>query len=329
MKSCLVIGSNSFSGSNFINFLLNKKIKVFGISRSNEIDSVFLSYKRNYNIKNYKFYKINIKKNTNKIIKIIKKNKIQYIINFASQGMVAESWIKPLDWYETNTIAQIKLFEDLKKIKFKKYMHVSTPEVYGDTSNKINENHHHNPSTPYAISRSATDLHLIGLSKFFKFPVVFSRAANVYGPGQQLYRIVPKTIMCVKKKIKINIHGGGYSKRSFIHINDATKAYFDILQKGKIGSIYHVSNNNFVTIKNLVKIIIKTLNKNPKKVINLEKKDRTGKDRAYLLNSKKIFRELKFNSKINLITGIKDTINWIEKNFSKLKKYNLEYKHKK
>jgi dTDP-glucose 4,6-dehydratase len=329
MKSCLVIGSNSFSGSNFINFLLDKKIKVFGISRSNEIDSVFLPYKKNYNIKNYKFYKINIKKNVNKIIKIIKKNKIQYIINFASQGMVAESWISPLDWYETNTLAQIKLFESLKKIKFKKYMHVSTPEVYGDSYKKITEGYFHNPSTPYAISRSATDLHLIGLSKFFNFPVVFSRAANVYGPGQQLYRIVPKTIMCVKKKIKINVHGGGSSKRSFIHINDATKAYFDILEKGKIGSIYHVSNDNFLTIKNLVKIIIKTLNKNPKKFINLEKKDRTGKDSAYFLDSKKIIRELKFKPKINLMIGIKDTINWVEKNFSKLKKYNLEYKHKK
>ena len=107
------------------------------------------------------------------------------------------------------------------------------------------------------------------------------------------------------------------------------KALELILEKGKIGSIYHVSNNNFLTIKNLVKIIIKTLNKNPKKFINLEKKDRTGKDSAYFLDSKKIIRELKFKPKINLITGIKDTINWVEKNFSKLKKYNLEYKHKK
>ena len=112
-KKFLVIGSNSFSGSHFINFLLDKNIEVVGLSRSKEINPVFLKYKKNFNINKFKFYKLNINNNLNFIKKVILSFKPAYIVNFASQSMVAESWIYPNDWYRTNVISQIKLFDFL------------------------------------------------------------------------------------------------------------------------------------------------------------------------------------------------------------------------
>ena len=104
-----VLGSNSFSGSNYINLLLNKGYKVTGISRSKEINSVYLKYKTNKNLNLLEFYKLDLNKDLNKIVNLIQKKKPSVIVNFIAQGMVAESWKSPEDWYQTNIVSQVKL----------------------------------------------------------------------------------------------------------------------------------------------------------------------------------------------------------------------------
>jgi dTDP-glucose 4,6-dehydratase len=328
-KKILVIGSNSFSGSNFIKILLKKGHSVIGISRSNELKSFFLPYKDQKIKNNFEFYKIDLNKNLNRLIKIIKKEKFSFIANFAAQGMVNESWKKPIDWYQTNIISQIKLIEELKKFSFiKKYMHVTTPEVYGSTT-QIKNDWSFKPSTPYAISRAASDYHLKALFLNSNFPVVFTRAANVYGSGQQLYRIVPKTIFFLKNKKKIRIDGGGVSKRSFIYIDDVVDAYYNVLFKGKIGETYFVTSSNLITIKKLVQKI-STLMKVPfKDAAIVLKKDRSGKDEIYKLNNKKCFKEFNWKPKISLEEGVNLTKNWIEQNIEKINLNYTKYKHKK
>ena len=125
----------------------------------------------------------------------------------------------------------------------KKYVQITTPEVYGSTANWINENAEFNPSTPYAVSRAASDMSLKAYINSFDFPAVFTRAANVYGPGQQLYRIIPRTIYSLKFGEKLQLHGGGKSERSFIHINDVCRATMQIMLNAKIGETYHISTN--------------------------------------------------------------------------------------
>ena len=129
MKKILIIGSNSFGGSDFTDFLLKKKFLVFGVSRRGEINKENLSYKNNKYLKNFKFYKIdlNLEKDINKLVAIIKKQKIQYIANFAAQGMVAESWVNPEDWYRTNVTSNSILIKKLLNLKIKKYLNFSTP----------------------------------------------------------------------------------------------------------------------------------------------------------------------------------------------------------
>ena len=324
-----IIGSNSFSGSSFVNYLISKKIKVFGFSRSKEIEKIYTSYKSINNYKKFfKFIKsdLNNSKDIDKIINIIKKNNIKFIVNFASQGMVAESWITPQDWYQTNVVSSSILINKLKKLKIKKYLNFSTPEVYGNTEGLIKENDFFKPSTPYAVSRSAQDLNLKAHFHTFNFPVVFTRAANVYGPHQQLYRIIPKTIIKSLKKETLELHGGGKSIRSFIHINDVSNALYKILfDKKNIGETYHISTKEFISIKNLVKKIHKILNKKTK-VINVD--ERSGKDFGYFLNSNKLIRRQNWKPKINLDDGIEDTINWVIKEFDQIKNKPLNYIHK-
>jgi dTDP-glucose 4,6-dehydratase len=331
MEKFLIMGSNSFSGSHFANLLLKKKFKVFGISRSCEPAIEFLPYKNNNNVKNFIFYQLDLNNPNDrlKILKIIKKNDIKSIINFSSQGMVEESFFNPLDWYRTNLLSTVAFIEKIKTENINSYLHISTPEVYGDFKGTIYENSSKKPSTPYAISRLAMDYHLEAIAKINKFPVKFSRAANVYGEGQQLYRIIPKTITKILKNEKIFLHGGGASKRSFVHIDDISEGYYKILKKGKMGESYNLSDKNFISIKELVKKICKKLNVDYQKFVIETKNDRLGKDFIYKLNSEKIFNQLNWKATTSLETGINQTINWVKKNFSKFKNKNLEYIHKK
>lgn len=328
MKKILVLGSNSFAGSNFIDFCLTKKCKIYAISRSLE-NNTFLKYKKNLYKKNLFFFRKNINSKTNQkyILNIIKTKKIEYIVNFAAQGMVEESWFSPEDWYRTNFISQIEMLNEIKNLKsIKKFINFSTPEVYGSNKKVIEESFLFNPSTPYALSRSSMDLHLRLLFKNYNFPIIITRTANIYGPYQQLYRIIPKSIIYFLKNKKLDLHGGGNSYRSFIYMDDVSNALFKILQNGKLGSTYHISTNEFISIKSLVNIIQKKLGR--KNLINFKAKERMGKDYAYKLSSMKLMKELKWKPRITLNRGIEETIEWVQKNFKNFKKNKTEYKHK-
>lgn len=326
-KKILIIGSNSFAGSCFINFLLEKNFEVYGCSRRNEIMSSYLLYKRNKNIKKFTFFSLDINKSITKLVKLINKKKIGFIVNFSAQGMVEESWQNPDHWYQTNVVSQVKLVNELRKIKFiKKYINFSTPEVYGNISSWSNEKTAHNPTTPYAISRSCFDTHLLNLNNYYNFPCIITRTANIYGPGQQLYRIVPKVIMSVLRKKKIPLHGNGNSLRSFIYMEDVCDAIYKILLKGKIGNVYHISTNKMISIKNLVQLILKLMNKKFKENIKIVQ-ERVGKDKYYKLSSKKIRHELSWRDNIDLHQGLNETINWVKKNYKKMYKEKLTYKH--
>ena len=196
MKKIIILGSNSFAGSCYVDYLLSKNYKVYGFSRSDEPPKLLLKYKFNKNIKNFKFIKFDINKNLNSFKKFLRNNKVEYIVDFLGQGMVAESWINPHHWYRTNIVAKAKLYNFLSEnLRFKKYLRISSPEAVGDKLGLIKENViMHKPSSPYGISHLAIDLTLLAYYKYNKFPFVIARISNFHGPHQQLYRIIPKTL---------------------------------------------------------------------------------------------------------------------------------------
>ena len=325
-----VIGSNSFSGASFVAHCLSLGVEVLGISRSPEPADVFLSYKLK-NIQQtakFRFEKLDLNHDSEKIANSIQKFHADYVVNFAAQAMVAQSWEHPEHWYQTNVVGNVKLHDKIRHFTFlRKYVHVSTPEVYGNCTGQVTESMPFNPSTPYAASKAACDLHLRTFFNHYKFPVVFTRAANVYGPGQQLYRIIPRTIFYIKLGKKLQLHGGGNSVRSFIHIQDVASATLKIAQNGSAGEAYHISTGVYISIKELVELICVKMEVDIAKVIEITD-ERPGKDAAYLLNSDKLRKELDWADRIKLKDGIDETIEWVDENFEELKKQTVEYIHK-
>ena len=329
-KKFLVIGSNSFTGSHFIDFLIKKDYECLGVSRSKEKPEEFLSYKWNKDYKKkFRYKKIDLNKDIEELVKIISKEKIPYIVNFAAQSMVGQSWIHPEDWYTTNLVATSKFLNCIRDFDFiKSYVSVTTPEVYGSTKGSVTESFNFNPSTPYAISRAAQDMHLKSLFDSFSFPVKFTRAANVYGPGQSLYRIIPRTFLEGLDKGKLVLDGGGDSERVFIHAQDVADATLKIALKGKNGRSYHISGDMIISIKKLVKLICEVIDVEFNELVELGP-DRAGKDNSYFLNSNKLITELNWKEKISLKEGLDQTYSWVRDNFSFLKKYPRDYVHKK
>jgi len=327
MESILIIGSNSFSGSTFADYALTKGWAVNGLSRSVEAPAPFLPYKWHAD-KNFKYHQLDLNKNLVEIIDLLDKTKPQYVVNFAAQSMVGESWQNPGDWFMTNAVSTIKLHNELRKRDFlKRYVHVSTPEVYGSCSGFVKEDFVFNPSTPYAVSRAAADMSLKTFHSAYGFPVVTTRAANVYGPGQQLYRIIPRTILFILLNRKLQLHGGGVSTRSFIHMRDVADATWKIMLAGQNGETYHISTDSVISIRSLVERICQKLNVEFEDHVEFVG-DRVGKDSAYHLDSSKLRSTLNWTDQISLEHGLDECISWVKANFDALKLQPMDYQHK-
>lgn len=324
----LVLGSNSFSGASFAAYLLERGESVLGISRSREPHAAFLPYRWLASPSDFRFFALDLNRDLDAIGALVREERPQYVVNFAAQSMVAESWQQPEHWFQTNVVATVRLHEMLRRVDFlKKYVHVTTPEVYGSTSGVVTESAPFNPSTPYAVSRAAADMSLRTFHAAYAFPVVFTRAANVFGPGQQLYRIVPRTILFLKLGRRLQLHGGGVSERSFIHAHDVADATYRAARDGRPGETYHISTERQVSIRRLVEMICDRLGARFEDNVDIVG-ERLGKDAAYRLDSSKCRRELGWGDRITLEAGLDETIAWVDKYFEELVKQPMQYEHK-
>ena len=330
----LVVGANSFSGSHFVNHLLREGMDVIGVSRSKLPAMPFRPFDwSNGSLERegqYTFLRCDLNnfEQTGELMELLHERGITHVVNFAAQGMVAESWLYPEDWYQTNVVAQVHFHQLLRSLEsLKKYVHVSTPEVYGSTDGWIGESFNFYPSTPYAVSRAACDMHLVSFLKAYKFPVVFTRSANVFGPGQQLYRIIPKTILCARLGERLKLHGGGGSERSFIYIDDVCRATLAVAQdQNNIGESYHISTDKIVSIKSLVELLCAKINVPFDDFVDIEI-DRLGKDQGYFLSSQKIRKAYDWADRVELNEGLDQTISWVDENLAELRTLPLEYRH--
>lgn len=331
IQKVLVIGSNSFSGASFVRYLLSQpEVQVSGVSRSGEPDTAFAPHRWDDDERQsrFTFHSLDLRRDIERIIQVARDMEATHVVNFAAQGMVAESWLKPEDWYQTNTVSTIMLHDRLRKLDdLQKYVHISTPEVYGSTDGLIKESRNYNPSTPYATSRAACDMSLQNFLENYDFPVVWTRAANVYGPGQQLYRVIPRMVMAILTGKKLQLHGGGHSIRSFIHIDDVASATWAIAQRAELGNIYHISTDRFISIRDLVKLVCERMGEEFANHVE-EAPERDGKDAAYLLDAAKVKTEFGWQDRISLEAGIDQTVAWAKKHFDTLQHLPLHYIHK-
>lgn len=324
----LILGSNSFSGATFCDHLAAQGCDVLAISRSQEPHAAFLPYKWHDTRGRVRFRRIDINHDLDALDALLKSEKPTHIVNFAAQSMVGESWAHPDHWMMTNVVSTVRLHERLRRYEaLERYVHVTTPEVYGSTEGWVTEDQAFNPSTPYAVSRAAGDMSLRTYFQQYGFPVVFTRAANVYGPGQQLYRIIPRTIYAAMTGEKLKLDGGGKSERVFIDMRDVSDATLKIALHGTTGETYHISGAELVTIRQVVEMILDRLGKVFDDYVEIGP-DRPGKDSAYKLNSQKLRKELGWSDEIPLRKGIDDTIAWMKRFEKDLPHLPAKYIHK-
>lgn len=323
----VVIGSNSFSGASFVRYLLDSGQEVVGMSRSPEPTQALRPYAWG-NTSGFRFMQLDLNKDLDRMMDAIRTFQPKYVVNFAAQSMVAESWQHPEDWFQTNVVANVKFHDRLRRCEFlEKYVHVSTPEVYGHCQGSVREDAPYNPSTPYAVSRAACDMSLTSFHKAYGFPVVFTRAANVYGPGQQLYRIIPRTILFIHLGRKLQLHGGGRSVRSFIHIRDVADGTWRVAQHGKPGEVYNLSTHRLISIRDLVELICRMMGVSFANHVEMVD-ERLGKDAAYVLDNAKARETLGWSPTVELEQGIEETIAWVERWSDDLKRQKFDYVHK-
>ena len=324
----IVLGANSFSGAFFCDFLLQKGYDVIATSRSAQSHPAFLPYLWQVRSGNLQFVKIDINHDLDTLKILLAKEKPSHVINFAAQSMVGESWVYPEHWMMTNVVSTMRLYELLRHYDgLDRYVHVTTPEVYGSTEGWVKEEGPYNPSTPYAVSRAAGDMNLITYIQQYHFPAVMTRAANVYGPGQQLYRIIPRTIFAAMTGQKLRLDGGGNSVRVFIHMHDVADATLKIALNGTNGQCYHISGYELVSIRRVVETILQSLNKSFEEFVEITP-ERPGKDTAYKLDSFKLRTELGWQDKISLIDGVQQTVDWMRKFEKDLPHLPYKYEHK-
>lgn len=324
MKTYLVTGGAGFIGSNFINYMLKKysDIKIINLDK--------LTYAGNLeNLRdmeqnpNYIFIQADIC-DKGKVEGIFKENDIDYVVNFAAESHVDRSIREPEVFVQTNVLGTVTLLNAAKntwetEVGFKpnkKYLQVSTDEVYGSLGDEgyFTEKTPLDPHSPYSSSKTSADLMVKAYFDTYKMPVNITRCSNNYGPYQFPEKLIPLIINnCLNKK-PLPVYGDGMNIRDWLYVDDHCKAIDMVLHDGKIGEVYNVGGHNERTNIQIVKTIINYINENVDSSVteNLIKyvEDRKGHDRRYGIDPQKIKDELGWYPETTFEVGVEKTIKW-------------------
>jgi len=323
-----VIGSNCFTGSHLVDALLQRPgTEVFGVSRSPENTGLFLPYKRR-DLSRFKFFQVDLYKESGRLINIFDDLKPDHVINVSALSEVGLSNHQPIEYYQVNTMGVVALCHQLKTRSYlKRYVQISTPEIYGSCDRPLDETAPYNPSTPYAASKAAGDMYLQTIRKNFDFPAIFIRSTNVYGRHQQLYKIIPRTVIYLRKNQKIELHGGGNAVKTWVHIRDVVSGVLLAIESGRPGEVYHFGDQHSMSISDLVGRICALCGRDF--ASSVEKVgERLGQDARYILDYAKSQRELGWSPRVSFEEGVREVITWVEGNWDAILREPLVYVHK-
>jgi len=309
-KKILVTGGAGFIGSEFVRQAVHKDQEIIVADKLTYAGDL----KRLACVKNIiKFYKIDIA-NTTAVNNLIKKEKPQILVHFATETHVDRSILDAKPFYRTNVLGTQNLVEAALKFHVKKFIHISTDEVYGEIfKGSFKEDAPLNPGNPYSASKASADLLIKAAIRTYKLPAIIVRPSNNYGPWQYPEKFIPVIILKAHYDKRVPVYGKGAQIREWTHVNDCTQGIYTIIKKGVIGEIYNLSSGQQQKNIKTAQDILNGMGKSQ----NLIKfvKDRPGHDFRYSLSCNKL-RKLGWRPKISLTQGLIETIQWNQRNIS-------------
>lgn len=306
----LVTGGAGFIGSNFVRYIVNK------YPEYNIVNLDLLTYAGNLeNLKdienrpNYKFVKGDIADRTF-VSNLFEQEKFDYVLNFAAESHVDRSITNPEIFVQTNIQGTLALLDAAKNLGIKKYLQVSTDEVYGTlgATGYFTETTPLAANSPYSASKAGADLLVRAYHETYGLPVNITRCSNNYGPYHFPEKLIPLMIINALHDKELPVYGDGLNIRDWLYVEDHCQAIDLVLHKGRDGEVYNVGGNNERTNIDIVKTILKQLGK-PESLIKFVK-DRPGHDRRYAIDATKLRDELGWKPKHTFETGIEETIQW-------------------
>lgn len=310
MQNIFVTGGAGFIGSNFVRYMLDSHPQYTIVNFDK------LTYAGNLenledlgNNQSYHFVKGDICDRAN-VEPTVKEYAIDAIINFAAESHVDRSIVGPSVFVETNVSGTNVLLEVARDKGIERFIQVSTDEVYGSLgpTGKFTESTPFHPNSPYAASKAAADLLALAYHHTFGLPVIITRCSNNYGPNQFPEKLIPLMISNALNKKPLPVYGDGQNVRDWLYVRDHCAAIDLVLHRGKIGEVYNIGGNNEWKNIDLVKLLLRMLDK-PESLITFVK-DRPGHDRRYAMDASKMGRELGWSPDHTFEKGLSETVDW-------------------
>ena len=309
----IVTGGAGFIGSNFVYHMLNKYpdyriVCVDCLTYAGNLSTLEEALKN----PNFRFCKINIC-DREAIYKLFEEEHPDIVVNFAAESHVDRSIENPEIFLDTNIKGTAVMMDACRKYGIKRYHQVSTDEVYGDLPLDrpdlfFTEETPIHTSSPYSSSKAGADLLVQAYHRTYGLPITISRCSNNYGPYHFPEKLIPLMISRALADEALPVYGTGENVRDWLHVSDHCEAIDLIIHKGRVGEVYNVGGHNERTNLEVVKTILKALNK-PESLIKFVT-DRPGHDRRYAIDPTKLETELGWKPKYNFDTGIQQTIQW-------------------
>lgn len=269
--------------------------------------------------RNFSFYHGDIT-NPSEVMDCMQRHNIDTIFHFAAQSHVDLSFGNSYAFTHTNVYGTHVLLESAKKVGIKKFIHISTDEVYGevkDDEDDLLETSILAPTNPYAASKAAAEMLVHSYQKSFKLPVIIVRSNNVYGPHQYPEKIIPKFSLLLHRGNPVVLHGDGTPTRRYLYAGDAADAFDTILHKGTMGQVYNVGSYDEVSNLTLCSKLLTYLNIPHETQAELHKwikhtHDRPFNDHRYAVDGTKL-RQLGWEQKTSFSDGLATTVDWYKK----------------
>ena len=318
----LVTGGAGFIGSNFVRMALTDKFPDFNVEQLTVLD--LLTYagdeenlKPIASDKRYKFVKGDIRD-----LELAKKlmQDSDQVVHFAAESHVDRSIEGGSEFVSTNVMGTQVLLDAAKSSNIKRFVHVSTDEVYGSISEgSWPEDHPLLPNSPYSASKAGSDLLVRAYNRTHKLDTVITRCSNNYGQYQFPEKVMPLFITNIIEGKKVPLYGNGLNVRDWLHVDDHCRGIALALTKGRAGEVYNIGGGTELTNVELTHKILKAMGVGEEFIQPVE--DRKGHDLRYSVDISKINKELGYSPQVNFEEGLEQTINWYKNNEAWWKKH--------